>query len=323
MSLLVVTLVLDFLGKHATKIFSVLYYDPSSDQITYEPHFSSALKCYKRGFTVTALVKSLSSDGAKHLESLNEPSRLHLIEFDLRDESSIENSFLKTKKLIQEQSLTFHALINNAGMMIFGELEWLSPEMIRSQLEVNLLGPMLMMSYFGQLIRQHKTRLINVTSHCSLKPLPGLSVYSASKAGLRFWTEAMVKEMLKFGVDVISFIPGSFVMSSNIAGGTKYWAQQMKERMDEEQHQVYDDYFNRYFSHLSFVPEKIPPTEVRFDQKLLNTMMNAITDVKPKLVYKVEPMRYKIYYFLFKILPQGRFERFVMKKFLMMPQYDE
>lgn len=282
------------------------------------------MECYKQGFTVVALVLNASSDGSKVLESLNDASqRMVVIAFDLRREETIMNCLQLVTKLINDRLLKFHALINNAGMMIFGELEWLTPGMIRDQIEVNLMGPILMVNHFCQLIRQHQARLVNVTSHCSLKSLPGLSVYSATKAGLRFWTEAVEKELRKFKVHVINFIPGSFIMSSNIAGRTNYWAKLMKAKMNLEQREVYEIYFDRYFAHLSFIPQDVSPVKVQFDKQLLGKMMKAITDFEPELIYKVEPLRYKIYYTLFKFLPTGLLENYLMKRFLQMPQYDE
>lgn len=54
-------------------------------------------------------------------------------------------------------------------------------------------------------------RIINICSHCSLEALPGLSVYAGSKAGLLAWTNALRVELKKFGVPVISLIPGTYI----------------------------------------------------------------------------------------------------------------
>lgn len=48
------------------------------------------------------------------------------------------------------------ALINNAGVMIFGEFEWLTEQHIQSQINVNLLGTMRVTKSFCPLLRKYK-----------------------------------------------------------------------------------------------------------------------------------------------------------------------
>lgn len=53
-------------------------------------------------------------------------------------------------------------------------------------------------------------RLVNVVSHCAIAGLPGLSVYGATKAALLNWNDTLRIEQSKYGVKVISFIPGMY-----------------------------------------------------------------------------------------------------------------
>lgn len=112
-------------------------------------------------------------------------------------------------------------------------------------------------------------------------------------------------------------------MSSNIASRTKLLGQEMKSQLTEEQVNLYEDYFDRYFAHLGFAPEHTTPSAVTFDSKLIATMMDALTDVNPRFTYKTEPLRYKFYYTLFKFLPLGWVERYTVEKFMMMPKYNK
>lgn len=98
--------------------------------------------------------------------------------------------------------------MNNAGVMIFGEFEWQLADQVRSQLEVNVLGTMSLTKRLLPWIREGKSRIINVTSHCALAPLPGLAVYGASKAALQAWSTSLRVELRKYGVQVVMFIPG-------------------------------------------------------------------------------------------------------------------
>lgn len=134
--------------------------------------------------------------------------------------------------------------------MTFGELEWQTNELIESQVAVNLLGTMKMTKAFLPLIRNHKSRIINVTSHCGIRPLPGLPIYCATKAGIKAFTETLRLDMKKYEVDVVDFIPGSFVMSSNISAAQSKQASEMKSALNEEQVEFYGDYFDRYYKYL-------------------------------------------------------------------------
>lgn len=67
--------------------------------------------------------------------------------------------------------------VNNCGVMVFGESEWFTNNLIEYQINVNLGGTIKLTKKFLPLIRRSKARVINVTSHCALRALPGLSVY--------------------------------------------------------------------------------------------------------------------------------------------------
>lgn len=92
--------------------------------------------------------------------------------------------------------------------MIFGEFEWQTEEQMRYQVEVNLLGTMRVTKEILPLLREYSSRLINVTSHCAYESLPGVAVYSSTKSALASWTNALRVELKKFGIKVVSFVPG-------------------------------------------------------------------------------------------------------------------
>lgn len=55
-----------------------------------------------------------------------------------------------------------YAIINNAGVMVFGEFEWLTEKLIQQQIDVNLMGTFKFTNAFCPLIRQHKGILISI-----------------------------------------------------------------------------------------------------------------------------------------------------------------
>lgn len=50
-----------------------------------------------------------------------------------------------------------------------------------------------------------------MTSHCSVVPLPTLSVYAGTKAAVDAWSSALRIELEKFDVKVITLTPGMII----------------------------------------------------------------------------------------------------------------
>ena len=190
-----------------------------------------ALKCASLKSTVVACCYDLKSDGAtKLLETFSSSNSFHVIELDVTKTDSVLVANKYVKNLLEKNDdLEFAALINNCAVLCFGESEWQTKTIIEQQINVNLLGTILMTKEFLPLIRKHKSRILNVTSHCGLRALPGLSIYGATKAGLKSFNDCLRLELNKYGVEVVNFIPGSFVGSSNIVSKQQEYARQMKD----------------------------------------------------------------------------------------------
>lgn len=218
------------------------------------------------------------------------------------------------------QPLELSAFINNCGMMIFGELEWQTNEQIEQQINVNLIGTMKMTRAMLPLARNYKTRIINVSSHCGIRSLPCLTTYSATKAALTSFTEGLRIEMKEYGVDVVNFIPGSFIANSNIAANQMKYAAQMKEAFSQEQLNFYGEYFDRFNTYLSALSGVKEPAMLQ-DENIIRTFEEALLDTPPKPKYVCEPWRYKFYHLLFKITPLPLSD-WLVKKFVAFPCFD-
>lgn len=104
---------------------------------------------------------------------------------------------------------TIDVLVNNAGIGMLGALEGTSMETAREVFETNTLGTMAMTQAVLPQFRQRKAGVIvNVTSSVTLKPLPLLSVYTASKAAVNAFTESLALELEQFNVRVNLVLPG-------------------------------------------------------------------------------------------------------------------
>jgi NAD(P)-dependent dehydrogenase (short-subunit alcohol dehydrogenase family) len=100
-------------------------------------------------------------------------------------------------------------LVNNAGVGLLNALEGTPMEAVRMVFETNTFGTMAMMQ---AVLPQFRTRkagvIVNVTMTVTMKPLPLLSVYTASKAAVNAFSECVALELEPFGVRVRIVMPG-------------------------------------------------------------------------------------------------------------------
>lgn len=100
-------------------------------------------------------------------------------------------------------------LVNNAGIGWLNALEGTPIHIAREVFETNTLGTMAVTQAVLPQFRKRKAGVIvNVTSSVTLKPLPLLSVYTASKAAVNAFTESLALELQTFNVRVRLVIPG-------------------------------------------------------------------------------------------------------------------
>jgi NAD(P)-dependent dehydrogenase (short-subunit alcohol dehydrogenase family) len=100
-------------------------------------------------------------------------------------------------------------LVNNAGIAIAAPVEFVSPEELRHQLEVNLVGQVAVTQAFLPALRRAKGRIVFMGSIAGRSALPFLSPYAASKHALEAVADSLRLELRPFGIDVSIVEPGS------------------------------------------------------------------------------------------------------------------
>jgi len=127
--------------------------------------------------------------------------RLRVIALDVTDPDSIRQAV--------DAAGPIDVLVNNAGIGLLSVFESTSMETAREVFETNTFGTMAMIRRVLPQFRQRKAGVIvNVTSSVTLKPLPLLSVYTASKAAVTAFTESLALELQPFNVRLRLVIPG-------------------------------------------------------------------------------------------------------------------
>lgn len=101
-------------------------------------------------------------------------------------------------------------LVNNAGLMAPGPLSPADTETRRRMVETNLLAPMeVTLSLLPLLKAATPSRVVNVGSVLGDIAFPYFATYSASKFGLRGWSDALRRELSDSGVGVTYAAPRS------------------------------------------------------------------------------------------------------------------
>jgi short-subunit dehydrogenase len=145
----------------------------------------------------------------KNLESvadtLRDRTKVAIFPMDVTDADACVDVF---KKAAYEFG-GVHILVNNAGYHARGDVANVDAAELARIIDVNLRAPiMLSRIALNYLREQDEAAIINVGSLAALTPVPGSTTYSASKAGLRFFTLALAEELRGSPVKVGLVSPG-------------------------------------------------------------------------------------------------------------------
>ncbi len=125
------------------------------------------------------------------------------ISCDVTDRQSVEKVFSR----ILEKEDRIDLLVCNAGIGISGAAEFAPQEDYRRQMEVNFDGAVDCVQQAAPLMRKQKSgRIVFISSLAAIFPLPFQSFYSASKAALNAFSDALGIEMAPFGVQTCTMM---------------------------------------------------------------------------------------------------------------------
>ena len=102
-----------------------------------------------------------------------------------------------------------HALVNNAGVTQMLPMALMEEEDWDATMDVNVKGTyMATRAVLRAMIRRRAGRILNIGSVAGIKMMESPVHYAASKAAIRGFTEALAKEMGRYGITVNCLAPG-------------------------------------------------------------------------------------------------------------------
>lgn len=165
---------------------------------------SCALFLDQAGYQVFAGVRTWES-----AEALQEQAseRLTPVLLDITDSGQISRA-VEIVAAGLGKGIGLLGLVNNAGTVIAGPLEFLPVDKLRQQMEVNVIGHLSVTQSFLPLLRQGNGRIVNMsTAGCRLA-IPFLGPYIASKIAIESLTDSLRRELMPWKIHVSIVEPG-------------------------------------------------------------------------------------------------------------------
>ena len=165
------------------------------------------LNLLSKGATVVAV--DINDAGLKETIELASSNKNSLSTFivDITNKNAVED--LLNKILAQHNYVD--GIINNAGIIQpFVKINELGYDAIERVMNVNFYGTVyITKTFLPQLLTRPEAHIVNVSSMGGFLPVPGQSVYGASKAAVKLFTEGLHSELTNTNVKVTVVFPGA------------------------------------------------------------------------------------------------------------------
>lgn len=167
--------------------------------------------------------KAFSKDGypllllarrVEKMEALNLPNTI-CKKVDVTDFEAFEEAVREAEKEYGKTDL----IVNNAGVMLLGNIETQDPSEWKKMLDVNVIGVMNGMKIVMKDMKERQSgTIINISSIAGIQPFGNHAAYCASKYGVTGLTAVARQELCAHNVRVLSINPGA--VSTELLGHT-------------------------------------------------------------------------------------------------------
>ena len=229
--------------------------------------------------------------------------------FDVTDEAAVKAAAATVRAALGGETLA--GLVNNAGVAVAGPLLELPVEQFRTQLDINVLGPVITTQAFAPLLgadptlRGPKGRIVMISSVAGKSGNPLSSPYVASKHAIEGLSESLRREMMLFGIDVIIVAPG--------AVKTPIWGKAEQVDVSGYRNSPFFPALEKVRKFMLQLGESGLPAEM-----IAERIAEALTSASPKVRYQItpDPMRHLIA----AMLPKRMVDRIIAKRLGLMPK---
>ena len=173
--------------------------------------YAIAQDLLRQGYHVFGSVRK-PEDGERLQDELGSEFFTPLL-FDVTDSQAIHAAAEQVAQRVGDQGLA--GLVNNAGIVVPGPIQHVTLDEVRQQFEVNVIGVIAVTQTFLPLLgARHPCphppgRIVNISSVSGRMAYPFLGLYAASKHALEAINDSLRRELMLYGIDVISIQPGT------------------------------------------------------------------------------------------------------------------
>ena len=263
--------------------------------------FETAILLARSGYHTYASMRNIKK--SKKITDMADKENLSLqfVELDVNNDNSVKDAI---DKIVGEKN-RIDVLVNNAGYGLFGSLEDMSLEEIKSQFETNFFGVIRVIQNSLPIMRKQQGGgfIVNISSVGGRMSVPVLSAYNSTKFALEGMSESLSYELEPFGIRVVIIEPGFIrtnIMNSSILS--------KKSQVSNSPYFSLTQKVAKHFNSMVNNPSSTHPEEVA------KTILKAITSESQQLRYTVGNDADSIIQAK-KTMLDADFENFIKKQF--------
>ena len=236
-----------------------------------------ALHLDKLGYRVFAGIRK-AADG----ESLRRrgSERLVPVRLDITDETEVAQAARNVVAALGAGGLA--GLVNNAGIVVGGMLEFLPLAALRRQWEVNVVGQIAVTQAFLPSLRKAPGRIVNIGSLSGLISSPFTGAYCASKFALEALTDSLRLELRPWRIHVAMVEPG--YIQTPLLKKSLTAEEALRGQLPAAALQLYGPYLRAVRDATERDAAKAASTEV-----VVKAVVHALTARRPRTRYSAGP----------------------------------
>ena len=225
----------------------------------------------EKGYNVIGTSRASSRLGDLYSEADQRGVTVHGLELDINSDAEVQ----RVMPEVFNQFGEIHALVNNAGYGLWGPLEIVSIDEMKTLFETNVFAVLRMTQVvLPAMIERRAGKIVNISSVLGRLATPFNGAYASSKYALEGLSESMNHEVSPFGVHVALVEPGLFE--------TEFQRSQVRAQRADDPNLAYAPYVQRYNDrHQTF--DKLASDPV----KVAKVIHKIIRSRRPALRYPV------------------------------------
>ena len=162
------------------------------------------------GYFVSTFARSNTEE--VRLLGLAYPNQFLFSEIDITNQDVVEKFVAEAEKKLG----MINGLVNNAAIGQDDLLVHMDPRKIENIVAVNILGTVnLTKAIVKKMLMGDGGKIIFISSICSSKGYPGLSIYSGSKGFMDAFSRSLVVELKRSSISINSISPGFFASETS------------------------------------------------------------------------------------------------------------